>query len=112
MNNSHPIKNEFNIDDLVNRIRHRAAMYTGGDSLQSLTSYLAGAEYVLYELNIDSTGIVGSEYFYKMLATKYSFGSGCIGWANIITAIALGYEKSNEINDWDNFNKNLSFEDK
>lgn len=101
---------KFDLDILIELVRKRTSMYTVGDSLQYLNSFISGAETVLLKLEIQPQSIFHNN-FNDWLQEKYKFGSSVIGWANTITALALDYKNSTEIRDWDEFNRNLTFED-
>lgn len=84
-------------------------MYVGSNRLSNLKSYLWGAAYVLSDLNIAVDGPDFSE-FEAWLVKKFKFSGRAAGWANMITALSLGYDPKSRI-DWENYDKNMSEEE-
>ena len=118
---------QYDFGRLVDLLRKRTEMYTGGgSSLQNLRSFLAGVEYLFFDINkfagenaqfnkaleIKRVGLGPDSDFSRWLRLKFNFGHNiAIGWDDIITALSLGFKSDSEVEDWNNLDQLASFED-
>ena len=98
---------KYDLYALLNKLKSRTPMYTGGISLSSLKSYIWGACHVLSELGVEIDGPDFSQ-FEKWLVERFSFSGRAPGWANMVTALSLGYDPKKTRIDWESYNKNMS----
>ncbi len=100
------IRPHFNTYAVLEKIERRPSMYIGKSSLWSLKSFLDG--YTLAMCDAGVTDIAEPDFhgFHAWVAKKFGFYEATAGWANMILAVALGYDAKTI--DWEVYADSIS----
>ncbi len=94
--------------DHLEKIKVRIGMYVGDVSLKSLDAYISGYLMALSDLNFAQEQ-PNFRDFHEFVRAKYNYFELTAGWANMITAVVLGYKPENIV--WaDVFAETMTFE--
>ncbi len=99
-------KNE-SLFSLLEMIRKRTGMFTGSIRLDAIQGFLEGYRIGLDSVGVDCGDLVGFDEFVKK---RFGFFESTAGWANMITAISLGYDPTDENFSWEKIKLGSLFE--
>lgn len=101
-------KNTFDIYHILEKIRHRPAMYIGDETLENLRSFLAGYSMAMNEHKKEDASQPRFSDFHEWVREYYGYYESTAGWANMILAVVLRLEP--QTISWENYDKGVTFE--
>ena len=91
----------YNIYDLLETISKRTAMYTGENDLRSISAFIGGYSYAMYELGIEDIATPSFSGFNDWVKTKLGFRTTVPGWRRLILCHVMGLVVPEGPFDWE-----------
>ena len=82
---------EYNIYDVLEKVRTRTGMYIGEQKLENLMSFLAGYRFAMESIGAVNISQPDFHGFHDWVAAKYGFYESTSGWARMILHVELGF---------------------